>query len=98
MLSVWLVDKHARASQVRDRVCVVWHQALAAPPALVAKSLKDLVFILEAEHRSECRPRERLANHLSTVPEDETRAVQECRRDVPHFHPPLLPPPQELDF
>src|SRR4029450_1995724 len=70
-------NEDLRGAETRDRLCVGWHQALAAPPALVAESLKDLVFILEAEDRSECRPRERLAHHLSTVPEDETRAVSE---------------------
>ena len=59
---------------------------------------KVSALVFEANERSPGGPCKGVAKHGQAVAEHEARAVTEGRRQVPHLHPALRPPPQELDI
>ena len=67
-------------------------------PAALAIPGEDRSLVFEAEERSQRAPGEGVRQHFERVPQDEPRAVAERRRHVPHLHPALGPPAQELDL
>src|SRR5262249_18495322 len=71
-------------------------QALGAPESSIA--LEGPTLVLEAQHRAECGPAERMPQHLDTVAQRELRRVHQGHRQMLELDPALGLPAQKLDL